>query len=194
MSIPTNGYTVQAYPVPAPTNVFLDSALSYLGAPANVFSGLDHLAGQAVTAWVDGNVFPNLVVSVDGVVTLPYNIQGSNVVIGLPYTSIFESMHLEYPAPPGETAQGRKRKIGKIYLRLYDTTGFWIGTDSDHMTQAKVPQSGQFNTSAPLFTGDIFVNPDPRWGTEGQTRIEQRAPLPITVLAVIPDIETSPNG
>ena len=182
------------YSTPSPGNVFLDSALTYSGYPTNVLSGIDHLAGRTVMAVVDGNVFSGLVVTSDGVVTLPPGVAGSVVVIGIPYTPIMETMHLEYPAPPGETAQGRKRKIGKIYVRVDQSAALWIGSDAGHMVEVKVPKSPQYNTAAPLYTGDLWVNPDPRWGTEGKLRIEQRAPLPLTVLAVVPDMETSPNG
>jgi hypothetical protein len=39
------------------------------------------------------------------------------------------------------------------------------------------------------FSGDLFMNLDPKWDQYGQIFIQQDYPLPATVLAVVPDVD-----
>jgi len=75
------------------TSFFVDCGLSYSGAPADQFSGLDHLNGEKVAVYADGSVLFDGVsadspVVVGGVVTLADLY--ANVHIGLPYTAEIE--------------------------------------------------------------------------------------------------------
>ncbi len=220
----TTGYFVEmmAHRIPSQdmtTAVFLDASLSYSGAPLNVFGGLNHLIGQTVVALADGVVIRNLVVDNTGAVTLPN--AASIVTIGLPYTASMQTMRLEYQAQE-PTAQGRKRKISKTFVRLRNTRGLLVGPDFTKMTpmkfvggpannflsnviyavsnffksffQSQNSLTVDYVNPNGLTTGDKWINIDPKWTTDGQLCIQQPDPLPATVLAIIPEIETSPNA
>jgi hypothetical protein len=74
---------------------FLDTAELYEGAATGTVSGLDHLAGETVTALADGAEHRGLTVSEAGAVTLPDGLTASRIVVGLPYTSRFRSLPLD---------------------------------------------------------------------------------------------------
>ena len=69
----------------------VDSGLSYDGAPETVFSGLDHLEGEAVAVLADGNEITGLTVS-GGSITLDR--EASVVHVGLAYTPAIELLDM----------------------------------------------------------------------------------------------------
>jgi hypothetical protein len=77
---------------------FVDCGLAWSGAPATVFSGLDHLEGQSVDVLADGAPHPAKTVAL-GQITLDY--PASRVIVGLGYVSKLETMPLEAGAPEG---------------------------------------------------------------------------------------------
>ncbi len=160
---------------------FLDSSLSYTGSPVTTVSGLDHLEGMTVNALADGNVVTGLVVA-SGAVTLPQ--AASAVHVGLAYTSIVESLDLDMN---GEN-QGKKQKLNKLVLRMLDSRGGFVGPSTDTTKQYAISPT-PFTPSA-LFSGDKEELVRGEWGRACKYVIRQESPLPMTILAVIPDVET----
>lgn len=168
---------------------FVDCGLTYDGAAATVISGLDHLVGEAVSILADGNVSPQQVVAVGGTITLP---QAASVVhVGLPYASTLETLNVDLTAQ-GDTLQGKKKVINQATLRLEDTRELWIGPDTDHLVQVPFRTDEGYEEATRLYTGDKRVTIRSSWGTNGRVVIRQSDPLPITVLAIIPEV--SPGG
>ena len=164
--------------------VFMDCALTYDGAPATTISGLGHLEGQEVVVLADNSPVEGLVVK-NGEITLP---QAASVVhVGLPYESDLETLSLEVEQRDG-TGQGRKKKVGQLVLRLLDSRGLEAGPDADHMTEIKWRSGEDYNAPTDLFTGDKKLVISPQWGTDGRVFIRQSQPLPVTILAVIPEM------
>ena len=156
-------------------NVYVDSCQSYSGAAADTFSGLDHLEGREVAIVGDGAVYPSETV-VGGTVTLN-GPPATQIEIGLPYTSLLETMRPEVPLQG--TSQGRRRHWADISVRLHDSLGCRVNGE-----EIPFRSSGDNMDEPPaLFTGDQRIKNLGR-DFDGTIIVEQRQPLPLTVVAV----------
>lgn len=170
---------------------FVDSGLTYSGAAAKVINGLDHLEGQAVVALADGNVVRNMTVS-GGSVTLPN--AASKVHIGLPVVAALETLDLDLGQVQGlGTVQGRQKSIADLTLRVENTRGIFIGPydgdrDSDRLVEFKQRETEAWNEAIRMYTGDLRITPHWDWNTHGRMWVKQFDPLPMTILAVMPDV------
>jgi len=170
---------------------FVDSGLTYDGAPATAITGLDHLEGCDVVALVDGNVVRGLTVS-SGSVTLPN--AGSVVHVGLPYEAVLETLPLDIGAAAGlGSIQGRMVGVSQVTLKVEDTRGIWLGhadlpRDSDKIVEWKQRQSEAWNEAIRMATGNVQITPMWDWTDGGGMCIKQFDPLPMTILSIAPDI------
>lgn len=167
---------------------FVDCGLTYSGTAATVISGLDHLEGETVSILADGNVVPQQVVT-DGEITLPQ--AATTVHVGLPYTSTLETLSVDIQSG-GDTLQGKKKVINRVTLRLEKTRELFIGPDVGHLVEVPFRTDEGYEEATRLFTGDKTIVIRSSWGTDGRVTIRQQEPLPITVLAIIPEV--SPGG
>ena len=140
--------------------------------------GLWHLEGEDISALANGNEVTGLTVT-GGQVTLPN--AASRVHAGIPYVSDIETINPEGGAGT-ETIQGRKKNISNVVLRVEDTRGVKAGPSPDKLYDIR----DSMNT---LVTGDIRGVLRPNWNTGGRVFIRQTAPLPMTILAFIPEID-----
>lgn len=169
---------------------FVDCGLTYDGSPATVISGLDHLEGKTVAILADGNVIkPQAVFG--GEVTL--SPAASKVHIGLPYTSDLETLNIELNPGDG-TVQGRKKRIAAVLLRLLETRGAMVGPSFDKLNELKMRATEGWGEPIDMFTGDKKINISAGWSTEGRVCIRMAEPLPITVLAVVPQVDFVAQG
>jgi hypothetical protein len=167
---------------------FVDCGLKYDGAGATTFTGLDHLEGKTVSILADGAVMPDATIA-SGTFTL--DSAASVVIAGLPYTSILEPMDLE-TREEGGTSQGKRKKIHNVIVRFYKTLGAKIGSGAGNLDiiPFRTP-SDLMGSPPPLFTGDKIVPFTGGWDRHGYIRITQEQPLPLTVLAIIPLVNTN---
>jgi hypothetical protein len=176
----------------------------------NVF-GLNHLVGSVVTGIADGNVIPPTVVAPNGTIPLPPPTNpavagATSVLVGLAFQPQLQSIYLEAGQP---TVQGQRKKIAAVTARIEASRGLQIGTNQvdgstlsppqlapQWIEMAPVPDSGgalqpvqkPYNALAePLRTGDIRVAVSGGFQSPGQIAIQQPNPLPMQVLAVIPE-------
>jgi hypothetical protein len=164
---------------------FVDSGLTYDGAPETVLTGLHHLEGETVTILSDGAVVPDKVVT-DGSITLDFSTEKAHV--GLSYTSEVESMRLEAGAGQG-TAQG---KIGRIYecvFRFNKTLGAQFGVRGQTDIIPFRNTNDQMNQPPPLFTGDKRQQFPKGYQRGMRIFVTQEQPLPLTLLAIMPKLE-----
>lgn len=163
---------------------FVDCGLSYSGEPVSVFSGLEHLEGQTVSILADGNVMPQQVVT-GGQVTLP---QSARMVhVGLPYEA--EVIPLSFEARAREGALlARKRQVARVRLVLHNSRGVWVGPEDSRLVEYKQRSAEPMGTAIAPKTGVIDVAVPPAWGDEAGLVIRQIDPLPLTLLAVLPEI------
>lgn len=170
---------------------FVDCGLTYEGAAATVISGLEHLEGMGVVALADGNVVRDLTVS-GGAVTLPFAAQ--TVHIGLPMTATLETLDLDLGQVQGlGTVQGRMKSVAEVTLRVQDTRGIWIGPKDgargdDRLVELKQRATEAWGAPIEMFTGDVRITPHWDWNTAGSVFVKQFDPLPMTILAIMPDV------
>lgn len=171
------------YGQPIEEAFYLDCGLSRHSdtASANV-TGLQHLAGQDVVALADGSVVRGLRVSNNGTLTLPN--PAKIVHVGLPYTTIIETLDPEIRAENGTTV-GMQKNIPDVTLYVRETRGLRIGPTEQELVEVKFPPPAKWNEAPPLFTGMAKVVIKGHHRDEATIVFEQADPLPMTVLSVM---------
>lgn len=159
---------------------FVDCAVEYDSTPTTTISGLSHLIGCSVSGVADGVAFNNKTVSAGGTITL--DSAASHVIVGLPYSSDLQTLDLEIQLSDG-TAQGRKKRVGAVVLRLQNSKGGYVGPDENHLMPIRYPDGATFP-----FSGDVEVHLNSSYGTDGRVFIRQSDPYPLTINAIIPEV------
>ncbi|SME88479.1 hypothetical protein [Desulfovibrio gilichinskyi] len=165
---------------------FVDSGLSYnQDALDTVFTGLEHLEGMKVSILADGAVRPDVVVK-NGCITLAS--PAKVVHAGLQYTSNLKTLRIEGGSMNG-TAQGSMKRISHVTVRLFQSLGLQVGYDKDNLERAPFRTSADKVGGPPsLFNGDYEVKFNRGYDRDGQIYIRQDQPLPLSVLALIPQV------
>lgn len=177
--------------------VYLDSAKIYNFEPASSsLTGLSHLEGLTVGIVADGIYIGQKVIE-NGTITL--NAPATNVVVGLPYTTIVEPMPLNIDMPNGN-GQARSQRINQVIVRLYRTASFEFSWGKEwHSAPVKdydklalmsgdlLLSWGDSNTEIKLNSEDI-VN-----STGSRMMFRQTEPLPVYFVSIYPSIEVA-NG
>jgi hypothetical protein len=166
---------------------FVDSGLSYSGTPISVIT-LEHLKGKEIVALVDGNVVTGLTADAStGQVTLPN--AGSVIHAGLGYTSKMQTLDLDMGSVPGMgSVQARWKTVTEATMRVEKTRGIWTGPTEDNLVEYKQRAGEAWNEAIGAFTGDISITPNWDWTKGGTTWVCQFDPLPMTILAIAPDV------
>ena len=152
--------------------------------------GLDHLEGSTVKVLGDGNVFDDQVVT-DGRITLEN--PASIVLVGLGYTAQMQTLYLDVNIGEG-SIQGKRKRVAAVTSRVDNTRGLAIGFTFDDLIDQKVASPTTWGQTMPLYTGDQRTIIPPSYNLEGSICIQQNYPLPITVLAVVPEILIGDSG
>jgi len=143
---------------------------------------LNHLEGEEVVVLSDGNVVRGLTVAA-GKIQLPR--KASRVHVGLQYISDIETLNIE--APEG-TIQGKKTKISEVTVRFKKSRGLLVGPSSDKLVEMKQREFEKLGQPTQLLTEDKKITLKPDWNSNGRLLLRQRDPLPMTILAIIPEI------
>lgn len=164
---------------------FVDSGITYNGASTTTITGLTHLEGETVAILADGNIQANKVVAA-GQITL--SLAASVVHVGLAYTGLMQPMRLDAALKDG-SAQGRLKKLHEVYVRVYRSGTFKVGRDIDHL-DVVIDRERVITLGAPydLFTGDLPVGYDDSWESDARVMIVQDKPMPLTVVAIMPEV------
>ena len=155
-------------------------------------SGADHLEGKNVVILADGLVVEGKTI-VSGSVTLDES--ANKIHIGLQYIPAIELLDLDTQSAK-ETLKAKDVTVSEVYIEVEKSRGGWVGGRVD-------PNSGTdilFQEIKPRFDSDDYgviplrtfkqeVTIDPQWSKGGGVRIEQRAPLPLSILSVIPQVD-----
>lgn len=166
----------------------VDCGLQYSGAPTTTFVGAQHLSGLTCTGLADGIIIPPFVMPYNGIFTLAT--PASKVTVGQAFTSQIQTLYIDLGQP---TVQSKDKKIPRVTLRVTETLGLQIGSNSSNLVDMKDLVRGNVgqNTNTivtDLVTGDATTNIDPRWQEAGQIFLSQPYPYPASVLGVIQDI------
>jgi hypothetical protein len=166
---------------------FVDSGLSYSGGAITSLSGLWHLPGETVSVLANGASHPDRTVS-NGAISLAFS--ATSASIGYGYTSEMRTLRLEAGSSDG-TSQGKPKRIHAITLRLYRTVGLEVGPASADVDRIYFRDSSMsMDTAVPLYTGDKTVEFPGGFEDDDRIYVRQTQPLPLTVLALYPRLNT----
>lgn len=171
---------------------FVDSGVTIsLNDPALTVSGLEHLEGETVDVLVDGKPQSQVVVD-NGEVT--FRNAGQLIHVGLSYVPRLKTLRPEAGAANG-TAQGKFKRTHRLSGRFHQTVGVRVGRDfsENGVVMDDIdfrPGNHIMGRPVPLFSGDKMLDYEDDYTTEGQIAFEQRQPLPFTLLAIMPQLNT----
>ena len=160
------------------------------------FSGLTHLAGQAVAVLANGGVVKGLTVAGDGTLTLPASAVppfAYTVIVGLAFTAQAITLRPEDRTAKG-TMQGLLQRVRKASLRLLDTLGIRIGA-SVGSTEDVIdrPANADMDEAIPLFSGDTVGLVDMEIARDGRARFVSEDPLPAVIASAVLSLEVDQN-
>lgn len=148
-------------------------------------AGLNHLEGRTVNAVVDGNVVSDLTVA-GGAIDLPAPLKGKEIIVGLPYEGLIETLPLVVEGQGG-TNQGRKQQAAEAVVRVVDMRGIEAGPDEEHLFAIKPRGFEPYGMPNELKTGDYTVQMAAKTDDEITLVIRQREPLPFTLTSAFLD-------
>ncbi len=145
----------------------------------NSVSGITWLEGKTVSILVDGAVHPQRTVTA-GVITLDR--AGTIITFGLPYNSDLQSMPMAVNIDA--FGQGRAKNVNKAWLRVYQSSGLFIGPTVNTLVEAKQRTTEPYGSPPELRSTEIEVMLTPTWAQSGQIYIRQQDPLPLTIVGL----------
>ena len=145
----------------------------------DTIGNLSHLEGKTVSILADGAVMPQVVVA-SGQVTL----QRASVLVhvGLPYESDLETLPMALQMEA--FGQGRAKNVNEAFLRVYRSSGIFVGPDNDNLTEAKQRTTEPYGSPPGLKTDEIGVKLTPTWRQSGRIYVRQADPLPLTIVGL----------
>lgn len=158
----------------------------YWRTPISKVGGLWHLEGEDLAVLADGNVEEGIVVD-GGSITLPA--PASRIHAGLRYICDIVTLDIEAPNGRG-TIQGKPATVGELVLRFEESRGVSYGPTKTKLTDIRDRDiEDLMGSPSALLTGDIRVTLETDWNSNGRIWVRQKHPLPVTLLASIPDVE-----
>lgn len=148
----------------------------------DTISGLAHLAEREVAICADGAEEPRGTVSAAGVLTLAR--PAAVVHAGLPYVAELETLDLNVSGR--ETIRDRTKRIASLAVTVQDTVGLQVGADEDNLEPLPQREDEHYDDAIEPLSGVARFRILNTWDGEGRILIRQSAPLPATVLAVMP--------
>lgn len=171
-------------------------------------TGLQHLAGQKVSIYADGNVVgsvynPNvseytvsstseivddLLLPVGSVVLDKHYVR---VVVGKPITADVETLDID--TAQGETLMDKQKNVSRVTMRVDRSRGIFVGPKlppADNplkdMAEAKTRNLEGYDDPTKLLSGVVSVDIFSQWNSNGRVFVRQIDPLPLTILAIAP--------
>ncbi len=158
----------------------VDCGATYKGESTTTISGLTWLEGKTVSVLGNGGVLPSQVVE-NGKITLPSPVTYAQ--IGLPITSELKTLPAGAQFQDGSMGRGHMKNVNKVFIRVYRSSGLFVGPDEDHLTEMKPRHDESFDSAPELKSEEIPLAVSPKWTDSGQIVIRQTAPLPLTIVS-----------
>lgn len=166
---------------------FVDSGLTYSGSAVTSISGLGHLEGKTVAVLANGAAHPDCVVS-SGSITLARS--ATKVQVGLACPASIITQRINAGGADG-TSQGKTKRITKVVLRFLRTLGAQAGFNTDNLDEIQFRSgSDPMDAPPPVFSGDKLLEWNGGYDFEGYISISQPQPLPMTIVAIMPQVVT----
>lgn len=150
----------------------------------SALSGFDHLEGMNIGVLADGSVLTERAVSGGGI-TLDY--ASSVVHAGLSYVSEFETLNVEIQSNQG-TIQGKYVHIPSVIIRFINSGGGKAGIDEDTLDEVIQRTDEALGQPTRLYNEDFQISLDSEYRKGGKIFFRQDKPLPVRILAIIPDV------
>ncbi len=167
---------------------FVDCGLTYDGAPAQVFGGIDHLEGETVSILADGAVHPEVTVT-GGQIALTR--PASKVQAGLAYRSLVRMLSPEAGGGPGP-ASGKTKRVSELVLEFFETLGARYGIDDGALDGIPFRAGGDtMDSPPPIFSGFKKVLFPKGYGRRLEPVVIQDQPLPMALLAATFTLQTN---
>ena len=163
-------------------NVFLDCYVEFKSSNAIDSINIPHLSGQTVQVVIDDKQQPDMVVPDDGLLQL--NVSGSNIKIGLPFTSKIRIPSVEMQMQDG-TLQGRVATVSRVVLRMYKSFGGKIGRTFDRMDDITLSPNELFTGDKPVILPKMGIN----YSTDTSICIKHSDPFPFNLLSITRIVE-----
>ncbi len=171
---------------------FVDAGLSYSGGPAQTIAGLEHLEGEVLSVLGDGQVIHDANILddptrenfrvVNGEVKLP--ISPVEIHAGLPITAEIETLAIDVE---GTSVRDKKKRVMALTVLVDQSTpDFWAGPDADHLIKIRRAAWEAFDDTV---TSPLEVSLTSSYNKDGKVRLRHTAPLPWSVLAVMPNLD-----
>ena len=163
-------------------NVFLDCYVEFKSSNVIDSINIPHLSGQTVQVVIDDKQQSDMVVPDDGLLQL--NVSGSNIKIGLPFTSKIRVPSVEMQMQDG-TLQGRVATVSRVVLRMYKSFGGKIGRTFDRMDDITLPPNELFTGDKPVILPKMGTN----YSTDTSICIKHSDPFPFNLLSITRIVE-----
>lgn len=144
-------------------------------------TGLDRFNGKKVTIIANTNIYENIIVN-DGVAILP--LAAKNVLVGLPYDGIIETIPQELKYSSGSSTVGVNRKVNDGVLSYYRSRGLWYGRDLDKLYEVKPYTQDTYGENIPLETGKLTLKVADGFSSESSFVVVQKNPFPALVQSI----------
>lgn len=156
---------------------FVDSGLTYSGAPTTTISGLSYLDGEIVAINGDGAVIPPQTVS-SGSITLPSPV--SKAVVGLAYASVLQP---QLPASGSAVgvALGRRMILKEARVSVYRSSTFKLGPPRALKEVVFREVSDPMGTSPSLKSQTVDDPTYSDYADDSVFEIRTNEPLPLTI-------------
>lgn len=165
---------------------YVDAGYYYKGIETDTVIGLSWLAGKEVVVLADGNVVNGLTVDSTGKLTLEHKF--SNIIVGLPYITDMETLPIELEGSDG-TMASRKKRIQNMCVLFKNSRSGLYGYNGRKLDEIKWRTTENWNEPIRLYTGKRNISlPQSNYGETLQLLIRQKDPLPMTVLAIVPEV------
>lgn len=159
---------------------------------ASTISGLSHLEGNTVSVLTDGDVHPQRVVS-GGSISLQHT--SAVVHVGLPYVAEMETLEIDWADRSSSTQLDKRKIIPSVTAYLEASRNFWAGPKRGAKLYETKPEYREtYDAPIGMTTGITELKIQSVWGESGRVYLQQPDPLPLTVLALIPEIKVSGKG
>ena len=162
--------------------IYVDAGLTYSGAAATTFSGLEHLEGERVQIVAGTStskaVYPDATVT-GGSVSITGNGR-THAYIGLGYDTTLTTLSPEFELQGGGSTVGLKKSWNRVQVNVYQTVGLTINSQ-DIVFRIT---SDLLDKPPPAFTGIKDIT-QLGWDAEDlELTIQQKQGLPMTLLNI----------
>lgn len=159
-----------------------NTATTDWGKAQATFTGMWQLEGESVTVLADGHVDGPFTVT-SGSIT----IQNAATVVhaGLAIESDLET--LDVNVPNNETVRDKQKIVPAVRFIVESSRSLFAGPDEDHLTEFKQRSTEHYDQPVTMLTGVADIRVMSNWNKNGRVFVRQSDPLPLNILAVIPE-------